>query len=369
MKITVSTKSLRAVIEKMAGLPTGLDTSMQAMVVSITADIEGLRVQRIATSCGISLDLEDVEVEEEGICYVSLDSLRLTAKSSDEKIRMETDGKFLRVSAASWKATLKVIDSPEIIQSINSEGLTKELDQGKIDVGMQDLVKIFERVAPAADVKGMRDKGLFKSVSFIPSQNGVTVTGTDARRFHFETVQWAVKEPVIIPLECEGSLCKIIGKEDGRISLEIGEGSIRATGPGFKVFFPLFEPRFPNLGMFLNISSWKSDFTCNREELKNALSSALPFNPDATVSLTSGERKLCIASTGQTEDRYDTSIKCKHDGSMNVFVNATYLLEAISMSRSESVTVMRGEAGIDVIAIKEGASMAVIGLIRLESQK
>ena len=337
---------------------------MQAMVVAIKADIEGVNVSRIATSCGIALEIAETEVETEGECYVSLESLRLTAKSTDEKVKLEKDGKFLRVSAASWKASLKVIESSEIINSINSEGLTKTLDQGKIDAGMQDLVKIFERVSPAADAKGTREKGLFKSVAFIPNPNGLTVVSTDARRFHFETVQWAVPNPVILPLECEASLCKIIGKEDGRIMMEIGEGSIRATGPGFKVFFPLFEPRFPNLTAFLNIETWKSEFTCNREELKSALSNALPFHSEGTVQITSEKKKLSIASTGQTEDRYDTSIKCQHDGTMDIFVNATYLLNALSINQTESVTVKMGAAGTDVIAIKEGASMAVIGLMR-----
>lgn len=365
MKITITKKSLAQLLTQVGALPTQHDSSLHSACVKLSADMEGITLTRVANASACISSAEG-EITEEGECYIGFASLKAASASfNDASITIMSNDKRVEVESASGgRAKIGVVTGAETIAPLET-GI-KEKFGVPVWKAKEDAQVLREMLSMAleASMRDGEENSPFRSVAIIPDQNGAIIVGADKRRVHLFERRWAVKDQTLIPNESVSAILKAVAGESGEMHIAFTESTVMIKNNSIKMSLPLMEGGLPDVKKVTHPSkAMDFEVSCSRPELKAALLSSAGFaNAHHRVQLKTEKRILQIVAENDSGDSYQGQVKSK--GSMDVLVNAMFLLDALKLSDDDEVTLgLSGETKM-IYLIGDESRAVVASMLR-----
>jgi len=292
-----------------------------------------------ATNLDISIEITiKAKVLEEGSAAVPAHVFnQLISTTTEQKVTISSDGhtlEFLDSHGTSKLNTLDVLEFPTL-------PFVKEGEGHSVTIPSKELLTALKAVSFAAASSGIRPE--LSSVFLKLTSGELVAAATDS--FRLAEIKLSVKtksstEPVLIPARNITEIIRIIEMGD-TTELRIGENQITFISGGNFITSRVIDGAFPDYKAILP-KSFSASITTLTEDVVKTLRKVSVFT-DATKQVeflvSRSDKKVVFraanTSVGETTEEIDAAIEGED---VKLFFNIQYILDALSVITSDSVT-------------------------------
>lgn len=247
-----------------------------------------------------------------------------------QKITLTLKGSDLKLESGNFHAEIKGVSAEEfpLIPKIDSEPLCK-IDTADMRVALTQTI-----FAAANDESRPEIAGVFINID----GDKLRIAATDSYRLAEKIIglKQEVKErkQAIIPSKTLSELARIIGEEDGEISISFSENQVKFTLGGIEVISRLVEGQYPD---YLQIipKEFTSVSEIEAKELADALKATSLFSKaeaaDVQFTVNKKNSQLEVSAESGQVGKNITEIPIKTEGKDDtVVLNYRYVLDGLS---------------------------------------
>lgn len=364
VSFTAETSKLKKALHRQELISGGVaDTSVSSMMVTISADAEGISLLRRTPNRQLALEL-DAEVFTEGVLTTNIHSFRkMIENMPGDEISIEATEKEARITCGNAKAKISLF-----------EGLVSPEKFADNHVSIVEDVETFREyqalcLGPATLAARDKSKGYMQGTQFVTMRGHQYMLSTDRRIM--TACQLTTKESAdlqsTIPSEDMAVIIDLISEiESGVVNIEIGTDNIHFKIPGADYYGSIMADKIPKLDPILNDPTG-TKHTFDRIELIAALNATQAAqNESKHVTVKFKDDGCTFISQTVSGEEFEMTIPCESTGSNEFTFNFDFPKMFASGLKQEKITFCVYESGLpSTIFITEGKKRCAFSLIRL----
>ena len=308
------------------------------------------------------LSLTGTDLEVEMVAHTAVEDAKsgettIPARKLFEIVRALPDGSRITISQAEEKVTLVAGRSRFSLASLPSNDFPAIDDIDLIErirVPESQLKELIERTAFAMAQQDVRYylNGLLLDLR----ENSLRCVATDGHRLAMCEAALSTgaqsRKQIIVPRKGVLELQRLLEGGDREVELEVGRSHLRMRREDVVFTSKLIDGRFPDYDAVIPIGADK-EVVVDREALRAALQRAAILSNEkyrgVKMEVSPGQLRLVAHNPEQEEAQEEIEANTKVDG-LSIGFNVTYLLDALSALREETV----------LIALRDANSSALV---------
>ncbi|MBL4819825.1 MAG: DNA polymerase III subunit beta [Gammaproteobacteria bacterium] len=277
------------------------------------------------------------------ICKSLADGSTLNFNLSDEKLVIKSGRSRFTL------ATLPASEFPQVDDEPGTFSIT--IDQIKL----KNLLDSTSFAMAQQDVRYYLNGMLFEVAT-----DYLRVVATDGHRLAMQTVSMNNKtdqtQQLILPRKGIMELVRLIGEEDGELTLVFGSSHIRARMPDYTFTSKLVDGKFPDYNRVLPKGGNKNVIG-DRQELRQAFSRVSILSNEkyrgVRLMLSSGELRIMANNPEQEEAEETVSVDYTGDD-LEIGFNVSYLIDVLTALHTSNVRLTLSDPNSSALLEAEG---------------
>lgn len=272
---------------------------------------------------------------------------------ADAELSLDVDGERAQLRSGRSRfslATLPAADYP------SSDSLSGEL---RIAVKQKELKRLLELTHFAMAHQDVRYylNGLLLDIG-----GGILrAVATDGHRLAIAEMAVDTGDEahqVIVPRKGISELLRLLGSDDGEVSIEVGSNAIQVTLPEVRLTSKLIDGKFPDYGRVVPKEGGTDKIiTVDRELLRQSLARASILSNDKyrAVRLCLEPNVLRVVAKNPEQEEAEDEVEVAYEGEgLEIGFNVSYLIDALTAVPGEEAVIHLGDSSSSCLITPKG---------------
>jgi len=336
MKFTINKNIIENIISSMQPFLEKKDASAITSHIYFEVSENHLILKATDYEMGLEAKIENITYFDEGKSTVNGSNLlNIIRRLKDDDIIFEVINNSLNIKQARSNFKLPMYDANEYPSFPDLNNLQN------LDINIINLINSVKKITPAID--NNNPKFELNGALIDIKSNNINFVSTDTRRLAVSSLQNVSNEKtqIIIPKKAIIEIQKLFF-DDAIISYD--ETSLMLSNNNIKFFTKLINGKFPDYERIIP-NNLKYTFSLSKSSLVESIKLITSLKPN--IKMTFSNNNILFESVDEdSEAKTQTDVNLNIEDTFYVAVNSKYLLDFLSTSTNENITIGFNESNL-----------------------